>query len=237
MLQLFPTREIIFSLGAFEVRWYGLMYVLGFCLAIYLLPRLQKYRQLNYSQNTWLEIITWSAVGVLAGGRLGYVLLYDPSLLKNLGEAVAIWDGGMSAHGGMVGVAVVLIIFTKKDWQKILQILDVAVVPMTLGLALGRVGNWVNQEIYVSQAAHLGAVLKNLTIAAACYFFLKRYPQSKPGEATALFLVLYSVFRFISEYWRTQLWPEMWGLTRGQILTLPLFLFGLGLLLWIRKKN
>ena len=272
MLQLFPAREIALALGNFEIHWYGVLYIAGFALAWWLLPKLQKYRGLALTRDQWLELITWCALGVIAGGRLGYVLFYEPAFfLSNPGQMIAIWDGGMSSHGGFIGVAIALGLVARHFKIELLALLDVIVVPVALGLALGRVGNFINQELYLSTAAHLAAIGKNLLISALCFLSLKsgwhrgvrpeilrnsEGPHAKhggsgtvakssgespvtgpaPGQTLALFLILYAILRFLTEYWRVQEFSGAFGLTRGQLLTLPVLLAGVMLWIWLRRE-
>lgn len=244
MIEIFPEREIFLSLLGFDIRWYGLLYVLAFASAWYLAPRLAKYRGLALTREDWLEIFTWAIGGVLIGGRLGYVFLYEPGyFLANPGEILAIWDGGMASHGGMAGVALALWLVSRRLRVDFLKLLDVLVVPAALGLALGRVGNFINQELFSPPAAAFYAVGKNLLVAGVSYAVLRLTPSNSPrqsgghalsgGRTTAAFLISYSALRFLVEYVRIQEWPLLFGVTRGQLYCLPLFL--LGLWLWRRS--
>ncbi len=224
MVEFFGAKEVFASLNGWQVRWYGLLYVAALWLAWWLLPRLQTYRGLHLSREQWTYILTWAAVGVVVGGRLGYVLLYEPSFyVSNPAQIFALWGGGMSAHGGFIGVALAVWYASRKVRAGWLTVLDVAVVPAALGLALGRVGNLINGELFGGNPI---AVIKNIVIAALAFFHLRRYPQAAPGQTTAIFLLAYGVLRFGSEYYREPEWPLTLGLTRGQLLTVPLFFIG-----------
>lgn len=237
MIELFPEREIFLSLLGLDVRWYGLLYVAAFGLAWCLAPVLAKYRELTVSQENWLEVFTWAIAGVLIGGRLGYVLLYEPSYFwANPREILAIWDGGMASHGGMVGVGVALWLVSRRLRIDFLKLLDVLVVPAALGLAVGRVGNFINQELFSPPAAAWLAVGKNLVVAGISYGVLRLTPSDSPlarGRVVAAFLISYSGLRFLVEYVRVQEWPLILGLTRGQLYCLPLVLFGL----WLWRRS
>lgn len=248
MIDFFPTREIALSVLNFQVHWYGLLYLFAFWLAYFLLPRLAHWRKLELSKDDWASILAWAVVGVIVGGRLGYAVLYEPVyFFQHPLDVLKVWEGGMSSHGGFVGVIAAL---SYVVWQKDLPLrafADVVVVPAALGLALGRFGNFINQELYgtvstlpwaieftgVEGARHplqIYGVIQNILIAAACYWSLRKKPIH-PGRTFALFLILYSVSRFLLEFIRAQQHTVfefgMFTLTRGQLYTLPLLAFGL----------
>jgi len=260
MITLFPSRTVALDLLGFQVHWYGVMYLLAFLLAWHLLPRLQKFRDLELSADEWSRILSYAIIGVIVGGRLGFVLFYEPEyFLRYPGEIVAIWRGGMSSHGGFLGVIVALMFALKERKNTLWKIADIAVVPAALGLALGRVGNIINQELYgiptglpfgveipdvegLRHPTHLYAVLKDLFITAICYLHLRNTAKlpvlsRRDGATFELFLILYAVLRFFLEYLRDQEYPLLDTgvllLSRGQILTLLLLLFVL-ILRWRR---
>ncbi|MEX2054713.1 MAG: prolipoprotein diacylglyceryl transferase [Candidatus Andersenbacteria bacterium] len=258
-LTVFPTRTIALDLFGISIYWYGLLYLAAFVLGWWLLPRLQKYRDLRLTPDDALLIIVVAMAGVLLGGRLGYVAWYNPQyFLEHPGEIVRFWQGGMASHGGFIGVAVALYFTARHLNVSFWRLTDVVVVPIALGLALGRLGNFINQELYgtlttlpwgidipgVAGKRHptqLYAVIKNVLIAATCYHHLRR-PNTKlrPGQTTAFFLLMYSTARFLLEYLRVPDAPLVaFGpltLTQGQCLTLPLFGFGLWLYYTARRK-
>jgi len=227
----------VIHIFGWEIRWYGALYVVAFWLAWWWLPKLQKFRDLKLTEENWTRLLVWSAVGVLIGGRLGYAIFYELGFyLENPGQLFAIWNGGMSSHGGFIGAGIALWYAVKKMDVDIWRVFDVVVVPVAVGLALGRLGNFINQELYVGSFALL-AVAKNVFIAGVCYVGLQGKISflKKPGQVTAAFLILYSVLRFLTEYVRVLEWPMSFGLTRGQLLTLPVLLIGLWL--WQRLNK
>lgn len=259
MISLFPSRTVALELFGFGIRWYGLLYLAGFAFAWFLLPRLQKLRGLRLSSDDWGGILSAAVLGVILGGRLGYVLFYQSAYyLRHPLEVLMVWKGGMASHGGFIGVTIALLIaLRKRFWRERLAIADVCVVPIAIGLALGRIGNVINQELYgtvthlpwgiaipgVEGLRHptaLYAVIKDLLIAGLCFWHLwgtaRRFI---PGHTIALFLMLYGVLRFSVEFFRvpdaTLLDLGFMMLTRGQLLTVPVFVVGI-VVWWLSRR-
>jgi phosphatidylglycerol:prolipoprotein diacylglycerol transferase len=259
MIEFFPARAVALSLFGFDVHWYGLLYLAGFLLAAFLLPRLQRHRGLVLTTDTWLSLLSWSVLGVVIGGRLGYVLFYEPEFFFGHPlEIVAVWRGGMSFHGGFIGSVLVLFFFSRANRISFLQLADVVVIPVAIGLTLGRVGNFINQELYgtvtdlpwgmsfsgadgLRHPLQLYGVVKDLLIAAACFWHLRRSQFHPAGQTAAIFCILYGIGRFLLEYVRDQQYAmlDIGGvlLSRGQVITLPIFVTGLVLFLLLEKKN
>jgi phosphatidylglycerol---prolipoprotein diacylglyceryl transferase len=255
MIALFPSRTVFLELGGFSIHWYGVMYLLAFIVAWLLLPGLQRFRDLTWSADAWSTLLSWAVLGVLAGGRLGFILFYRPSMLwTDPLEAIAVWHGGMSSHGGFLGVTLSLLWALRKKKADILRVADVVAVPVAIGLAFGRVGNFINQELYGSPTdlpwairvpgetmsvhpTQLYAVAKDLLIALACFLHLRRPSTAlTPGRTLALFLMLYAVLRGVVEEFRVQEYDGALGLTRGQLLTLPLMFAGACLWFITRRR-
>lgn len=242
MVSLFPSREVVLQLGPFSVRWYGLLWVAAFGLAWYLLPRLAKYRDLKLSRNDWWYISAWAMAGAIFGGRLGYVALWEPLyFLSRPAEIFAIWEGGLASHGGLIGVGLGLLWATRhvkslRDHVvNFWALMDIITVPAALGLALGRVGNFINQELFDPPVLAWLAVAKNLIIAGVCWWVLRR-PRESAGRVVALFLLLYGILRFLVEFVRVPEFSGALALTRGQLFTLPIILAGGLLMVWRRKR-
>lgn len=224
-------------ISGWPVHWYGALYVVAYGVGVWLLPRLQRYRGLELQRSDWVEIVVWAAVGVLAGGRLGYMLLYEPaSFWQRPAALMYLWQGGMASHGGFIGVAIALWWASKIKQVNYWRLLDVAVVPVALGLALGRIGNVINQEIFLTPLAQGLAVGKDVVIAGVCYWYLRR-GKGRPGETTAIFLILYGSLRFFMEWARVQDYPAVWGLTRGQWYTVPIIVVGVWLYMMVIKNG
>jgi phosphatidylglycerol---prolipoprotein diacylglyceryl transferase len=259
MIALLPSRSVALDVFGFQIHWYGIMYLLAFILAAILLPNLQRHRRLALTRDEWLNLITWGVIGVVVGGRLGYVLFYEPYYFAlHPAEIIAVWKGGMASHGGFLGVAGLLAWTCLRKKISMLRVADTIVVPVAIGLALGRLGNFINQELYGSVTSlpwgisipdveglrhptQLYAMGKDLLIAGLCYLHLRSTKDSRPGRTVALFLVLYGIGRFLIEYLRVQDYPPahigMLEVTRGQLLTLPVFLFGVLLWIWFRPRR
>lgn len=258
MISLFPSRTIALEFFGFPIRWYGLLYLAGFLLAWWLLPRLQRYRGLTLTREAWERLLGFSVLGVILGGRLGFVLFYEPMyFFAHPANIFAVWEGGMASHGGFLGVVIALLLALRQQKIDLLKLADVVVIPAALGLAIGRLGNLINQELYgtvttlpwglaipgvegLRHPAPLYDALYNLLIAGLCFWHLTR-PRYTPGRTAALFLILYGVFRFFIEFLRVQDYAplSLWGvlLTRGQLLTLPFFFFGVFLWWWCSKRR
>jgi len=246
-MNFFPSYNVALEIGGFPIYWYGVLYLASFVVAAFLLPRLQPLRKLQLSKGEWSDILTWAIVGVLVGGRFGYVLFYR--FFDFLANPFLLFDvrgGGMASHGGFLGVALALLwVMRRRSWNEKLSIADIAVVPIAIGLALGRFGNFLNQELYgtvttlpwgmsfdgaegLRHPTQLYAIAKDVFIAAMCLVYVRSTrEQFIPGRALALFLVLYGVLRFIVEIFRDQTGIAMYGsLSEGQVLTVPVFVAG-----------
>ena len=257
---------IIFSLGPLQVRWYGLMYILGF-IAAYLLVRYQaklfSWKQmLKHLDNLNLAII----VGVILGGRLGYILFYNPSYyLQHPFEILATWQGGMSFHGGCIGVLVCGALYCRRHNIDFWKGADLYVVTVPIGLGLGRIGNFMNAELYgrVTGApwamvfpgggplprhpSQLYEALLEGVLLFIILWSLKARPwQDKGnklwphGSMLVLFLILYGIFRFLVELVREpdpQLGRVLAGMTMGQLLSLIMVVSGILLWTWRSRAS
>lgn len=246
LISLFPSRTVVLQAGSLTIYWYGVLYVVAFGVVIFLTPRLGRYRQLTLNRQQWLELITWGIAGAVIGGRLGYVLFYNPTyFVAHPLDIFKLWQGGMASHGGFIGAALALWLGARQYRVPWRQLADVVVVPVALGLAFGRLGNFINQELYgtvttlpwgivipgvdgLRHPTQLYAIAKDMFIAAICYWHLKK-PHTHPGQTTGLFLILYSILRFLIEFIRVQDYPLIFSLSRGQWLTIPLFVVGVWL--------
>jgi phosphatidylglycerol:prolipoprotein diacylglycerol transferase len=251
---------IALQLGALKIHWYGLSYLAGFAIA-WLLAKYRS-KKLNYDWNN--EVVTdfvfHCAVGAIIGGRLGYVLFYGLSfLVQDPWFIFKIWQGGMSFHGGLLGIIIALYLFAKKiDGIDFIAVLDFAATLAPLGLAAGRVGNFINGEAFgrvttlswgmVFPGAgplprHPSQLYEALVEGLFLFIILWVYAK-KPrlsGTVSGLFLVCYGVGRFFCEFFRE---PDshigfilFHQLTIGQLLSIPMVLIGLGILIRCYRKK
>lgn len=238
---------------SFGIHWYGLMYLIGF-VAFLLLGKYQIKHKPWFKWNTQMldDALFYGALGVILGGRIGYMLFYQfPDLIANPTNLFKIWQGGMSFHGGFLGVLVAMYFFTKKHPQPWLKIMDFVAPLVPLGLGAGRMGNFINGELWgrpigsdygmifpqVDRLARHPSqlyefVLEGLVMFAVLWWFSRK--QRPVGSISALFLILYGSFRFIVEFTRepdAHLGLLGLGLSMGQWLSLPMVLIGF-VLLW-----
>jgi len=249
MLTYPEIDPIIFALGPLKVRWYGLMYVIGFLLAWWLARRRAEKSWSVIKPEQIDDLLFYGMLGVIIGGRLGYSLFYGfDQLISDPLYLLKITEGGMSFHGGLAGVMIAMWLYGRKLGVRFWAMLDF-VAPITpLGLFFGRVGNFINGELWgkptdVPWAFNVGgqalhpsmlyeALLEGLVLFVILWLFTCR---ERPYRSVAgLFLILYGVFRFAIEFVRV---PDshigylaMDWLTMGQVLTLPMILVGAALM-------
>lgn len=254
---LFPDIDpIAFQLGFFVLRWYSLAYIVGLLMAWFLLRQMS---QKTHSPWTVLKIddfLAWAVVGIIAGGRLGYVLFYQPIYyLENPLHAFMVWEGGMSFHGGLIGMIVATFFFCKKKDLNIYMVGDMLCTVAPIGLFLGRLANFVNGELFgrvthavpwaiifpaggpdprhPSQLYEAGAEgLLLFIILNLVWWKMPKY-RLRYGFTAGLFFTLYGVFRFALEFFRepdAHLGLLALDMTMGQILCLPMIAFGVWLI-------
>jgi phosphatidylglycerol:prolipoprotein diacylglycerol transferase len=249
---------ILVKLGPIRLSWYGLMYVLGF-LASYLLVRYQmRKRDFDITKPEVENFYFYLIFGLIIGARFGYVLFYDlKTYLDNPLEILAVWHGGMSFHGGLIGLLLVALLFSWKNKKSFWKIADLFIVTAPIGLGLGRIGNFINGELYGRAAQVPWAVifpkggpvprhpsqLYESALEGGVLFFILWFMKDKNlprGALLAMFLFLYGGFRFFLEFFRepdAQLGFVLGPFTMGQVLST--FMVGGGILLqyYLKKKN
>lgn len=250
--------RVAVSIFGLDIHWYGLMYVMAF-LSAWWLARLQTKRQYtdwNYEQID--DLLFYGGLGVILGGRIGYVLFYSFSdFISNPLMIFQVWQGGMSFHGGLLGVLIAMAVFNRKYKKGFFNIMDFVSPLIPLGLGFGRLGNFINGELWgkptdlpwgmiFPSADNLPrhpnplyeAILEGLVLFALLWWFSAK-PRARMAT-TALFCIGYGSFRFLIEFVRVpdeHLGYIAWGwLTQGQILTVPLIVSGL-VLVWAIRKN
>jgi len=249
------SPEII-KIGPLSIRWYGLMYLIGFICSYLIVKREIKRRGLQVEKDFLENLYFYLILGLLLGARLGYVLFYNlPHYLKHPLEVFAIWQGGMSFHGGLIGVILSALFFTKAKKFDFFTLTDMLVLTAPIGLGLGRIGNFINGELYgritdvpwamifpdggplprhPSQLYE--AFLEGFVLFVALWFLKDKF--SKSGVLSSIFLILYGIFRFFVEFFREpdpQIGYILGLFTMGQILCSIMILSGLGLFFYRRK--
>lgn len=260
MLAAIPYPNIdpvLVSIGPLAIRWYGLAYVAGFIVAGLVLRSLAKRWKVGLSDDDLLDVILWAVVGLVAGARIGYVLFYGAGAYwEDPITVLAFWDGGMSFHGGLVGVMLAGWLVARRKGIPALRLFDLGAVGAPLGIFFGRVANFINGELWgrvtdvpwamVFPRAPGGlprhpsqlyeAVLEGLVIFCVLWLLSRR--KRGDGLIIGTLLVLYSVFRTFIEFFRepdAQLGFILGPLTMGQLLTLPMVFVG-AWLIWRAVK-
>lgn len=259
-----PVAFSIFGLG---IHWYALMYLLAFALAYLLMRRRLKhepYRSISepkaWHKDDIEDILLYAIAGVLIGGRVGYTLFYKPGYyLSNPLEIITgIRDGGMSFHGGAIGVILGLAVYAAVRKRPFLQVTDFLVPAVPIGLALGRFGNFINGELWGREASadlpwafifptggdipRHPSQLYQMLLEGLLLFVLLWWYASKPrfrGQVSGAFLIGYGLFRFIAEFWRepdAHLGLLGLGFSMGQWLSLPMIVAGIALWSWARAR-
>lgn len=267
MLTYPQIDPVIFSVGPFlgigplAIRWYGLMYLLSFALIWWCaVRRTEAGLAATRNRQEVEDMIFYGALGVILGGRIGYILFYQfGAFLHNPLILFKITQGGMSFHGGLIGVLIALALFARKIHQPFFAVMDL-VAPLTpIGLGLGRLGNFINQELWgratdvpwamvfpadslqltrhPSQLYQFG--LEGVALFIVLYIF-SRKPRPQ-GLISGMFLVLYALFRFSVEFFRepdAHLGFDSLGwMTRGQELCIPMLIAGVMICLWSLRQH
>lgn len=247
----------IVKIGPLSIRWYGLMYLIGFIASYLIVKREIKRRGLRVERDFLENLYFYLILGLLLGARLGYVLFYNLSYyIAHPLEIFAIWHGGMSFHGGLIGVIVSAYIFCKRKHFDFLTLTDMLVITAPIGLGLGRIGNFINGELYgrvtdvpwamvfpeggplprhPSQLYE--AALEGVLLFIILWYLKDKFNRS--GIISSLFLVFYGIFRFFAEFFRepdAQIGYILEVFTMGQILCFIMIIAG-SALLFIRSTR
>ncbi|HEY3307430.1 MAG TPA: prolipoprotein diacylglyceryl transferase [Desulfuromonadaceae bacterium] len=256
---LFPNIDPVFlSIGPLQFRWYGLMYVLAFVATYFIVRSETRRKQLPLTLDDVSDFVFYGAMGVVLGGRLGYILFYNLGFyLDNPLRIFAVWEGGMSFHGGFLGVIVATILYARKKDLTFFSLGDIVVQCAPVGLGLGRIGNFINGELYGRQTdLPWGVVfpgagelprhpsqLYEAFLEGLVLFFIVRFAarhSSTVGVASWAFVAGYGLFRFMVEFVRqpdAQLGFFMGLFSMGQLLSLPMFIFGSFMIIRLSRKS
>ena len=246
---------VAFQIFSFEIRWYSLAYIFGIIFGwLYCKKNLIKDKKLL---NLFDDLITYLIIGIILGGRLGYIIFYNLEYyLDNFFEILMIWNGGMSFHGGLIGVILATVIFSKKHKINSYIFLDLISLVAPIGLFLGRIANFINSELYGREtdvfwsvkfvaidniSRHPSQIYEAIFEGLILFFLLNHFAKKdsfkNPGLISSMFLIFYSFFRFILEFFRApdyQIGYLIYQLTLGQFISIVFF--SLGISLYLKKK-
>ncbi|HUE90969.1 prolipoprotein diacylglyceryl transferase [Pseudomonas sp.] len=260
MLPYPQIDPVALALGPLKIHWYGLMYLVGIGGAWWLASRRVNAFEPSWNKEKLSDLVFWVAMGVILGGRLGYVLFYD--LAAYIAEPVKmlrIWEGGMSFHGGLIGVMLATWWFGLRNNKSFFQLMDFIAPLVPIGLGAGRIGNFINAELWgkatdvpwamifptdPEQLARHPSQLYQFALEGVALFTILWFYSRGPRPTMAvsgMFALCYGIFRFIVEFVRVpdaQLGYLAGGwLTMGQVLCVPMVLGGLGLIAYAYKRQ
>lgn len=258
MFEYPQINPVMFGIGPIKVHWYGMMYLFGF-VGAWLLGIWRARKLPDWSRDDVSDMILYGAIGAVLGGRIGYILFYKLAwYLENPVGVLRIWEGGMSFHGGLLGVLIAVWWFARKSDRHFFQVTDFGAPFVPIGLFFGRIGNFINQELWgrVTDSSwgmvfplagpeprHASQLYEAVLEGVVLFVVLMIYSR-KPrhlGSVSGMFLVLYAVFRFIVEFARE---PDAhlgfialdW-MTMGQLLSVPMLIAGLAILWWSGRQG
>lgn len=250
----FPAIDpVLISIGPLAIRWYSLAYIAGILLGWRYIVSLTRQKPGMIDEPAIDDLIVWLVLGIILGGRLGYVLFYKPGYyLANPLEAAYVWQGGMSFHGGALGVILAMALFSRKRGIAFLPLADMVVCAVPIGLFFGRIANFINGELFGRptdvpwavvfprggpEPRHPSQLYESFLEGLVLFLILTalwRYTRlyERPGAMGGVFLMGYGAFRFFVEFFRepdAHLGYLVSGATMGQFLSLPMIVFGLWL--------
>lgn len=253
-------NPIIVKFGPVAIRWYGMAYLTGFLLGFLCLRRMIQRGVLRLTQDQLADLVGWLVAGVMVGGRAGWWIFYhrpDPRLVSHWYDPIAVWQGGMSFHGGLAGVCIAIAIWCRVMKAPGWNIADCSALVAPIGLFLGRLANFVNAELVGRptdlpwgvvfpgrlEARHPSqiyeAILEGPMLFLVVWIF-RRFTNPREGQTASIFLIAYGIFRFAVEFTRepdVQLGFIAFGwLTMGQILSLALSLVGVAAF-WVTRRQ
>ena len=261
MLEFPNINPVAIDLGIIQIRWYAISYIAGILFSWSLILNIIKFKNLQVDNTVISELISNSMIGIIIGGRLGYVIFYNPDYyLNNLLEIFKLWNGGMSFHGGFIGVVFAVIYSSKISKTAILILADLIAIVAPIGIFFGRLANFINGELYGRITNHsFGMIFPNagnsprhpsqlyeaffegfLLFIIMLLFIKFTNILNKKGLITALFLSCYGSFRFMIEFFRepdANIGLLYFNFSMGQLLSLPMIIVGLYFIIFIARKK
>ena len=263
----FPAIDpVLINIGPFAIRWYALAYIAGIFLAWWYCKRLVANATLWGPAGPPMkgadldDFVVWAALGIVAGGRIGYILFYDlPHYIAEPADIVAVWHGGMSFHGGFLGVVLAMLLFTRRRGIPFWPLIDVIATATPFGLFFGRLANFINGELFgrvtdvpwaivfpnggdlprhPSQLYEAG--LEGIVLFIFLRILTHRYHRlATPALVSGGFALGYGLARTLNEFFREpdiQIGYLAGGLTMGMLLSIPMIVFGIGLMIWSARR-
>ena len=256
---------VALAIGPVQIHWYGLTYLVAFGLFLWLGTRRVRYPwlvQAGWTRRDIEDLLFYGVVGVILGGRIGYVLFYKPAYYAaHPLEVLAVWQGGMSFHGGLLGVLAAMALFARRRDRTFLQVTDVIAPCVPTGLAAGRIGNFINGELWGRAADPVAALGDGLPAvgqrhgappvaavpvcaggpaAVRAAVVVCHASRAQTGQVSGAFLVGYGIFRFIAEFFREPdsfLGLRAFDLSQGQWLCVPMIAVGVWMWLWASRAQ
>ena len=248
---------IAFSIFSLEIRWYSLAYIMGIVVGWILCKKI--FIQKSDVNEKFDDYITYLIIGIIIGGRLGYIIFYNFNYyLNNFFDIFKIWQGGMSFHGGLIGIIIASSLFAKRNNQNVFLYLDLVSLVAPIGIFFGRLANFINSELYGTpteipwavtfiQVDNISrhpsqlyeAILEGIILFLILVYFRNKNYLKKPGLISSLFLIYYSIFRFCVEFFRVpdeQIGYLIFELSMGQIISLIFILIGT-ILFYLKYEN
>ena len=248
---------VAFQIISFEIRWYSLAYIAGIIIGWMVCKKI--FIRKSDINEKFDDYVTYLVIGIIIGGRLGYIIFYNFNYyINNLFDIFKVWEGGMSFHGGLIGIIVASILFSKKNNQDSFLYMDLVSLVAPIGIFFGRLANFINSELYGTptdipwavtfiQVDNLSrhpsqlyeAILEGVILFIILMYFKNKDYLKKPGLISGLFLIFYSLFRFFIEFVRVpdeQLGYLIFELSMGQIISLIFFVIGI-ILFYYKNEN
>ena len=255
----YPSVDpVLFNFGVLKISWYSLSYIVGIIFGYYYVLKINKMRPLKLDKKIFDDSLSYIIIGIILGGRLGYVLLYNPQyFIAHPIDILKTWNGGMSFHGAVLGVVFATYAFTRKRGISFLYFIDYIAAAAPIGFFFGRIANFVNDELWGKVSTvpwavlfprggylprHPSQIYEALLEGLLLFIILNQFFKSKnknyAGRVASLFLIIYAIFRIVAEAFRQpdeQLGYLITHLTMGQILSMPMIL--VGIVAFIRAKK